>query len=41
MLNSLPMISSDGKPDENVCETLSVFENITTLPTSIFAIFGV
>ena len=26
-------MSSEGIPDVNVCETVSVFENITTLPT--------
>ena len=40
VLNSIPIISSDGTPEENVCETLSVFENITTPPTSTVAVLG-
>ena len=40
VLNSVPIISSDGTPEENVCETLSVFENITTPPTSTVAVLG-
>ena len=34
-------MSSDGTPEENVCATLSVFENITTLPTPIVTVLGV
>ena len=40
VLNSVPITSSDGIPDENVCETSSVFENITTLPTVTAVSFG-
>ena len=40
VLNSVPIISSDGIPEENVCEAVSVFENITTPPTSTVAVLG-
>ena len=39
-LNSVPITSSDGTPDEKVCDTLSVFENITTPPTLTVAVLG-
>ena len=39
-LKSVPIVSSDGTPDVNVCLTSSVFENITTPLTSTVAEFG-
>ena len=39
-LNSVPITSSDGTPDVNVCLTSSVFENVTTPAISTVAVFG-
>ena len=38
--NTVPIISSEMVPDENVCLSESVFENITFPPTSTVTVLG-
>ena len=40
-MSNSPLGPSPGDPAVNVCAALSVFENITTSPTSTVTVFGI